>query len=172
MRTIVWTTVVSALLLAGCTRSGEAELLSHYEKNKRYHRHLLKTEKVQLYDGNLTKVALTATYLDGPSQEHNRSKEERFIVGLYIDDTLPEDTPYDFNLTLEGISPNRVERLAAWDKRLKEISFVSDWTNFFLVSFPHMQKNRFRLIFESGIYGRGELLFTKKAKYTFTKRAF
>jgi hypothetical protein len=98
--------------------------------------------------------------------------DERFIVGLYIDDTQPEEAQYDFNLTLNGVSPKRVERLDTTDKRLEEISFVSDWANFFFVTFPHMRKSRFKLIFESDIYGRGELLFSKKAKYTFTKRAF
>jgi len=172
MRTIV-TGMILAALLTGCTNKEQTELLSKYEKNRHYHKQLLKTEKVQLYDGNLTKVALTATYLnDNTATDNNQSEDERFIVGLYVDDEIEEMHAFDFNLTLNGEEPKQIMPVPYDDAQLKDISFVSDWSRFYLVRFPHVDAKRLKLVFESATYGKGELDFAKRAKYTFTKRAF
>jgi len=168
MRTIGWAVAV-AVLLSACTQTEQTQLLSQYEKKKHYHKQLLKTEKVQLYDGNLTKIALTATYLS----DSNRTDDERFVIGLYVeDDDQHGNDVYDFNLTLNGKAPNDVQPLAHTDGVLKDISFVSNWNHFFLVTFPHVPNDRLTLVFESKKYGRGELYFARKAKYVFTKQAF
>jgi len=171
MRAIL-TSITLAALLSGCTNKGQTELLTHYEKNKHYHKELLKTEKVQLYENNLTKVALTATYLDSSYADQNSTNDERFIIGLYVDDEIERNNAFDFNLTLNGMEPKSIVPLKHTDKRLKDISFVSDWSNYFLVTFPHVSAKRFKLVFESDTYGKGVLDFAKRAKYTFTKKAF
>ncbi|MCF6205702.1 MAG: hypothetical protein L3J47_02240 [Sulfurovum sp.] len=171
MRMIAWA-VVSAALLTACTNTEQEALLSQYQKNRHYHKQLLKTEKVQLYDGNLTKVALTATYLNPASSEQNATEDERFIIGLYMEDALEKSGHYDFNLSLNGEAPKEVLPLAHTDSRLKDLSFISEWNHYFLVTFPHISKNRFKLVFESETYGKGELDFAKKAKYIFSKKAF
>ncbi len=171
MRMIGWT-VAAALLLGGCTGKEHDALLTHYEKNKYYHKQLIKTEKVQLYEGDLTKVALTATYLNTYTPDKNVTEDERFIIGLYIDEESSDVSGYEFNLTLNGQPPLRIVPLKEGDKRLKDISFVSDWAHFFLVDFPHQSAKRLTLVFESERYGKGTLHFAKQAKYVFTKKAF
>jgi hypothetical protein len=171
MRSILWSVTLAALL-AGCTTKEQSKLLEHYEAKKNYHKQLLKTEKVQLYDGNLTKVMLTATYLNAQTPSNENNESERFIVGLYVDDDLQEQEAFDFNLTLNGHAPTSIVPLKKRDPRLEEISFVADWSQFFLITFPHTDATRFDLLFESEQYGKGVLHFAKKAKYTFTKKAF
>ncbi len=188
--------MTAVVLLVGCTSPERVKLLHTYEKEKTYHKRLIKTEKVQLYEGNLTKVTLTATYLNRNSRakegekdsfinymnpfeifedrEKRTSKEdERFIVGIYVDDEGMEDEPlYDFNLTLNKKEPKHIQPLSHNDKRLKNISFVAEWSQFFLVTFPHIDSDRLTMEFVSEQYGNGVLHFAKKAKYVYTKKAF
>jgi len=183
-------------LLTGCATKERQHLLETFEKQKNYHKKLIKTEKVQLYEGNYTKVTLTATYLNRNSrakegeedsflnyinpfeifedkEKRMPREDERFIVGLYIDDDGFDETPtYDFNLTLNGKTPKLIKPIKENDPRLKDISFVSDWSQFFYVVFPHVEAERFKMTFESPQYGKGTLNFAKKAKFVYTKRAF
>jgi len=188
--------ITAVVLLAGCTSPERVKLLQTYEKEKTYHKRLIKTEKVQLYEGNLTKVTLTATYLNRNSrakegeadsflnyinpfeifedkEKKTPKEDERFIVGIYVDDEgIGSDGLYDFNLTLNSEEPKEIKPLLPDDSRLKDISFVSEWSQFFLVTFPHIGSNRLKMVFESEQYGKGILRFAKRAKYVYTKRAF
>jgi len=56
------------------------------ENIHRHHVNLGKTEKVKLNDGNSTKALLTATYLFEKSADKDDTRNEKFIVGLYVDD--------------------------------------------------------------------------------------
>ena len=172
MRTM--TAVLSfGLLLAGCSTKEYAQLEQSYEKEKAYHASLIKTEKVQIYEDGLTKLLLTATYLNEQNSSKNAPEEdERFIVGLYVDESVDNSLLNDFNLTLEGMPPKGIVPLKKNDPRLKLLSFKAPWNRFFFVTFPYSPKKRFKLIFESDAYGRKELDFAKKAKYTFTRTAF
>ena len=195
MRTILLGMAAIALL-TGCVSKEEQKLMNTFEKQKNYHKRLIKTEKVQLYEGDFTKVTLTATYLNRNSRakegeedsfvnyinpfeifedkEKRMPKEdERFIVGIYIDDdAMDTDEAYDFNLTLNGKEPKSIKPLEENDPRLKDISFVSDWSQFFYVVFPHVKAERFNMTFNSDRYGKGVLNFAKKAKFVYTKKAF
>ncbi len=171
MRMIGWT-VAAALLLGGCTGKEHDALLTHYEKNKHYHKQLIKTEKVQLYEGDLTRVALTATYLNTYTPDKNVTEDERFIIGLYIDEESSDVSGYEFNLTLNGQPPLRIVPLKKEEVRFKELSFVSEWAHFFLVDFPHQNDKRLTMLFESEAYGKGTLYFAKVPKYLISKKAF
>jgi len=188
--------ITAVVLVGGCTSPERVKLLHTYEKEKTYHKRLMKTEKVQLYEGNLTKVTLTATYLNRNSrakegekdsfvnymnpfeifedrEKRTPKKDERFIVGIYVDDEGMENEPlYDFNLTLNKKEPKSIQPLSQNDPRLKNISFVAEWSQFFLVTFPHINADRLTMKFVSDQYGKGLLHFAKRAKYVYTKKAF
>jgi len=164
-----------SVLLAGCTSKEEKALLQVYSKEKIYHKKLLQTEKVQLYDANETKILLTATYLytqtDVPKEKDKR--DEVFIVGVNMEDEEAASfNAEDFNLTLNGTLPKEVKILKKSDIYLKHIPFVTEWGQYFEVVFPHTSNAKFDLLFESNIYGMKKLHFAKKAKYVFTKEAF
>ncbi len=160
-------------LLAGCTSKEEKALMQAYEKKKSYHQQLQKTEKTQLYDGDITKVLLTATYLNDQNIDKEYKPDEVFIVGIYLEESEARSFEQEgYSLTLNGNVPKNIGILNANDTLLKDISFVSEWNYFYLVTFPHVSGKSFKLIFESELYGKGELHFAKVAKYVLTKEAF
>jgi hypothetical protein len=174
-RKTVWTLCLLSLLFAGCSSKEEKALLQVYNKEKVYHKKLLQTEKIQLYDSNETKVLLTATYIFEQSdvKKEDDRRDEVFIVGFYMEDETVRDLlAENFNLTLNGTLPKSVKVLKRSDKRLKEIPLVTEWGDYFEVVFPHTQSTKFDLVFSSEMYGKKKLHFAKKAKYVFTKEAF
>jgi hypothetical protein len=164
------TSILVLFLLSACTSKEEKALMHVYKKNKTYHQQLQKTEKVQLKENGLTKVVLTGTYLYKPSKKKIDKSDEVFIIGIYAEDSDVQSlTQEGFSLTLEGKAAKEIKLLSKNDPRLKDISFVSDWSQFYLVHFPHTAKKSFRLIFKSDTYGKGILHFAKVAKYVLHK---
>lgn len=147
--------------------------MQSYSENIQYHKFLQKTEKIQLYDENITKAMLTATYLYTPNYEKNDARDEVFVVGIHLDDQVFEklDTQ-GYALTLNGKTAKEVKVLSLEDERLKDISFVSEWGSYYLVTFPHIKSKKVTLVFTSEVYGKGVLHFAKVAKYVLTKQSF
>ena len=159
-------------LLSGCSSKEEKHFLAVYEKNKEYHLKLQKTEKINLKDGEFTKILLTATYLFEPSSDKEDKRDEKFIVGFYVTDEDVFVDISDYEITLNGTEPKSIKMLQKNDPLLRSISFNSEWTHFYLLTFPHTNSKSFKLLFESDFYGKGELHFAKVAKYVLTKKAF
>ena len=161
------------VLLFGCTSKKEQELMQAYSDKINYHKLLQKTEKTQLYENNVTKVMLTATYLYTPSYEKNDTRDEVFIVGMHLED---EESVYpasqEYTLTLNDQAAKEVKGLALDDERLKDVSFVSEWGSYYLVTFPHVNSKKITLVLDSELYGKGILNFAKVAKYVLTKKSF
>ncbi|MDD3592004.1 MAG: hypothetical protein PHO65_05150 [Sulfurovum sp.] len=161
------------LLLAACSSKTDDSLSDHLEKNKTAYKHLQKTEKVQLYDHNITKALLTATYLY-PSGKKSGSKEndEMLIVGLYLDEQEGNGIGREYLLTLDGEKPKSILPLPKESPYLKEIPFVTAWNSYYLVTFPHTPCKKFTLLFESSRYGKKTMPFSKAAKYVESQEAF
>jgi hypothetical protein len=164
---------IAIALLLGCTSKQETDLMEAYNKKANYHKQLQKTEKIQLYHDNVTKVMLTATYLYTPNFENNDTRDEVFIVGLYMEDKVSGKINSEGNtLTLNGKTPKEVKALRLDDERLKDLSFVTSWSSYYLVTFPHESNKKITLVFENNKYGKGELHFAKVAKYVLNKEVF
>ena len=165
--------LITLALLVGCSSKEQDALMQAYDKEKNYHMKLQKTEKTQLYDAQVTKAMLTATYLFEHSIDKNDTRDEVFVVGIYAEDE--ENTFFNdigYTLTLNDVVPKSTKLLKENDPMLKEISFVSEWSQFYLVKFPHTPSKSFKLIFKSDMYGKGELHFAKVAKFVLSKKAF
>jgi hypothetical protein len=155
----------------GCTSDKDDLLLQTFTNKLDYHKELKQTEKVQLYENNITKAMLTATYLYTSNFENNDTRDEEFIVGVHLEDeAMSSIGKYGYSLTLNTQAPKKVEPLSQNDRRLKHISFVTDWGSYYLVTFPHVSKKSFNLIFESERYGNGVLHFAKLAKYALEEK--
>lgn len=164
---------IAIVLLMGCTSQKETDLMQGYSKKVNYHKQLQKTEKTQLYQDNVTKAMLTATYLYTPNFENNDTRDEVFIVGLYLEDKASGKINGEGNtLTLNGKTTKEIKALRLDDERLKDLSFVTTWSSYYLVTFPHESNKKITLVFESELYGKGELHFAKVAKYVLNKEAF
>lgn len=164
---------IAIILLIGCTSKQETDLNQDYSQKVTYHKQLQKTEKTQLYQDNVTKILLTATYLYTPNFENNDTRDEVFIVGLSKEDndlgTLNSETN---TLTMNGKKAKEIKALSLNDERLKSLSFVTPWSDYYLVTFPHESNKKITLLFKSKRYGNGKLHFAKVAKYVLSKEAF
>jgi len=167
---------VSFLLIVGCSSKEEQALMQNYESNKMYYKKLQKTEKTQLMQNGVTKVLLTATYLNNTYANqsifnHDKNATEDFIIGIYNEDKENQIlVNHDFSLTLGGKDALNMKSIPKGSPLLKDIGFISEWSKFYLVHFPHMNKKKFKLIIDSEIYGKGTLEFAKVAKYVFEKQ--
>ncbi|HIQ46384.1 MAG TPA: hypothetical protein EYH57_02055 [Sulfurovum sp.] len=161
---------IGIFILLGCTSKEESALMKSYTEKMNYHKKLQKTEKVQLYENNVTKVMLTATYLYTPTEDKNDTRDELFIVGIHFEDGASDESGY--SLLLNTTKPKEIQALKENDKRFKDLSFISEWGEYYLVTFPHSKSKKLTLVFESEQYGKGTLHFAKVAKYVFTKTAF
>ncbi len=164
---------IAIVLLLGCVSKKEEALMQVYSEKTHYHKQLQKTEKIQLYQDNVTKAMLTATYLYTPNFENDDIRDEVFIVGLYLEDKTSGHLNAEENtLTLNGKTAKEIKVLSLDDERLKDISFVTPWSSYYLVTFSHETNKKITLVFESKLYGKGELHFAKVAKYVLSKEAF
>jgi len=169
----IWVAVTISVLLTACTSKEQKALIQTYEKEKSYHKKLQKTEKTQLYEGQFTKAMLTATYLNGQSIDKHDKHDESFIIGVYIEESdAPAFNEEGYTLLLNGHPPKNIKPLENDDALLKDISFVSEWSKFYKVTFPHISGKSFKLVFKSDLYGKGELHFAKVAKYVLNKKAY
>jgi len=157
--------IIISLGLLGCSSKEALVLQKSYKEQISYYKALQKTEKIQLYQDNETKIMFTATYLYKPSLENNNSLEN-FIIGVHYEDNSTKD----YSLSLNGQKALKTQILAYTDKRLKDISFVSEWGEYSLVSFPHNEAKKEILTIQSPSYGTASLYFSKVAKYIFENK--
>ena len=169
---------VTILFLIGCTTKKEDRLLKSYTEKIEYHKQLQKTEKIQLYENNETKVVLVATHIYTVNYEKKDTRDEVFIIGLDMENEDINDTVALFNiqkldtskkvndekpkkkkkqkkkvpiygLTINGKKAVSIKKLDTNDKRLENLSFVTEWGNYYLVTFKHVKNKRFSLVFNS-----------------------
>jgi len=144
-----------------------------YDEKISYRKQLQKTEKLQLYDGGTTAAMLTATYLYRQNFQKNDMRDEVFIVGVHLNDGSSKGIKIDADsLTLNGQSAKETVLLDPKDEKLKKISFVTEWSSYYLVTFPHIESKSLTLLFKSSVYGEGTLHFAKVAKYVLEKEIF
>ena len=141
-----------------------------YDGSIAYRKQLQKTEKLQLYNGGITTAMLTATYLYSQNFEKKDTRDEVFIVGIHLSEDSFKARKIDGNsLTLNGQTAKEIVQLELNDERLKEISFVTEWSSYYLVTFPHMESKSLTLLFKDKVYGEGKFDFAKVAKYVLKK---
>ncbi|MGC9350976.1 MAG: hypothetical protein ACP5D3_03225 [Sulfurovum sp.] len=165
--------VTLLLLLSACSSKTDDPLLERFEKNKTAYRHLQKTEKAQLYENNVTKAFITATYLYTPGDTLRREKrDEQFVVGIYLEEESSNRLGKVYRLTLDGENPKSIRPLDKKSPYLEGVPFVTEWNSYYLVTYPYTLCKNFSLIFEHRKYGKKEMPFSKVAKYVESQKAF
>ena len=176
-------------LLVGCSSKEEQALLSAYTQKSQYHKHLQRTEKAELHDANSSVALITATHLYTPSHDKNDTSDEVFIIGVQFEDSdnskmlFDKSSTFDkdknitltneneYILTLNKKKASKVVPLPNDDKRLKKLSFITQWVDYYEVTFPHTG-SRFSLEFANAYYGKKALRFSKLPKFVYTKKGF
>jgi hypothetical protein len=157
---------IAIVLLLGCTSKSDKEIMEVQSQKSTYHKRLQKTEKIQLYEDHQTKVMLTATYMYVRNFDQNDTRDEEFIIGVHVNEkAFGNIKSNDYNLTLNGQVPKEISRLNRNDERLKDLSFVTGWADYYLVVFPYVSDKDLTLIYENKRYGNRTLHFAKVAKY-------
>jgi len=172
---------VMVALIIGCSSKEEKSLVKAYTQNNAYHKNLQRTEKVELYDGNTSVAILTATHMYQPILDKNDSRDEVFIISVAFEEPEMSHLGFDSNtsltkdnvytLTLNNKKPLAVKHLDVDDEKLKNVSFVTGWGEYYEVIFPHAPA-RFTLEFSHKKYGKGLLYFSKKPKFVYTNKGF
>lgn len=161
----VWVCVAMVFLL-GCSSKKEKQLLKRYSKKMHYHAALQKTEKLQLYKNDITKTVLTATYLQKKHYNKHDRADEKFIITLDVEDEIDIALhPRDYLIRLNGHKAIKIQRLSSYDSRLNNLSFVTSWGSYYLLTFSHIEGKEMKLFFQSKRYGKGVLKFAKVSKY-------
>ena len=133
----------------------------------------MKSEKLQLYENNITKVMFTATYLNKEETESQHKNVEKFIVGIHVEENNETlEHLGEYSLRLNGKRAEHFTVLNDKSKLLKNIPFRSEWSYFYLVEFPYAPKKKLILSIENTFYGSGSMHFSKVAKYTFGREIF
>ena len=215
---MVITSGVVALFLVACSSKESQSLSKAYAQKQNYYKYLQKTEKLQLQENNITKILITATYMNKPTIDNDDKSDEVFLVGLYSEDKEIESLTQDrLHIKLKDVktkeerrkdrdayrklrkveieklrtSDQNISLIRKYDKKisalkkkklyldpidikvvpkgnalLNGISFVSDWSQFYLVHFKHIEGNRLQLQVKSeDLNTTGTLNFAKVAKY-------
>ena len=76
-----------ALVLLACSSKESQSLAKAYEQKQNYYKYLQKTEKLQLQENNITKVLVTATYMNQPNIDNDDTSDEVFLIGLYKEES-------------------------------------------------------------------------------------
>ena len=164
----------SILLVVGCSSEKEGMLYNKID----YNRNLKYTEKVDIFEDKDIKITLSATYiLDKKSFGKDTNENEKFIVSILSNDLDDTDISINnnslgFKLTLNGKNPLDVVKLKKSDKILSKIPFITKWSDIYKVSFSHSNSNMLTLVFSNSKYGTKKMLFSKVAKYTYSKKLF
>jgi len=157
------------LLIEGCSSRDNSNLAQLFTKDDIYHISLKNTQKAQLMASFETKALLTATYLN-PVYGSKKCKNfyvdvadgEYFFIGVYIRDSKTHRfDSKGYSLKLEGLEPVDIKKLDKDDPLRYEMPMVNNWSTYYKVKFPKINKKDLILTFESDRFGKDELKFSK-----------
>lgn len=171
--------VIIALLVLFLT-SCENKMLNQLNKRQDFYANLQQTQKITLSQDDETKAMLSITYLHSKeylkyqSSKTQKEEGEKFIVGIFFEDTnssLSMDLNNDYSVRLGRKHPKDIKELSINDDILKNIPMVNNWSKYYLVTFAHKPKKRFNFVLSHQEYGIKRIKFYKVAKYLFNAKS-
>jgi hypothetical protein len=130
-------TLVTAILLSGCAK----EYLTFFESDRFSEKLLHNFKKRTIVKETETKAMIHAYYLN--AVENDRRKDQRFIVGVYIQNDNKKDSVAglfnpEYTLTLNGIRAHVMKPLALDSKEVSELPVVNRWSKYYEVHFTYV----------------------------------
>ena len=183
-------------ILSSCSFKDEKKMQNSFNKHLISQKKLQKSEKIRIFSNGETKIALTATYLNGYESLTDKEERERekFIIGMYKSSDVYSIglKGTEQNLTLHVQYPKtdrslsfeeEVARRAGYDAvpitmveiasnstLLQNIPLVNSWSKYYYIEFPHTYDKEFSLIFQNSQFGsdrKYSLDFAKNKKYLY-----
>jgi len=183
-------------ILSSCSFKNEKKMQNSFNKHLISQKKLQKSEKIKISEGGETKIALTATYLNGYKSLTDKEEKlrEKFIIGIYqssdvsargfkgkeqnltlhlqypkTDDKLTRDEEI-IRRTGYDATPITMVEIASNSSLLQNIPLVNSWSKYYYIEFPHTYDNQFSLIFQNSQFAFGQkfsLNFAKNKKYLY-----
>ncbi len=149
------------LLFSGCSQKS-----GFFNEDALGESALMNTRKGELYSSLELKASLSATYLNNFVDEYKNSKDEVFLVSIYIDKDSSDKDKQGINnknyiLTLDSKKPIKVKLLDYEDDLIKIIPFRNHWSNYYLLSFEKSKSKEMHMNYKHSIYGQVDLVFSK-----------
>lgn len=161
---LIWLSI--GFIIVGCSSKEATELEKEYKAKKYSYKLLQNTERVQFKEDNVTKILLTATYINRDNFNNRKHFDEIFLIGLYDgDEEVGSLKTKRLSLELNGIAPTKITPLEKGNSRLKHISFISAWNQFYEVHFKYVEASKLTLKIKSNHFKNKILSFSKVARY-------
>jgi hypothetical protein len=186
---------VVAVGFTGCMGEKQA-FIERLETNRTYHKMLQRTEVADLTIDKKKEGVLLASYLYTPTLEKRDLRDDVFIVALHFDNHKRVTEAYvKESITLfgkvsltdeeaalvkefgvkrrdENVTATHIRALTQEEAKAKKLSFVTPWSYYFELRFPHMESDKIRLRFDDGEYTKTQLVFTRRFKYIYSGTGF
>lgn len=183
-------------VFSGCSFKNEKKMQKSFDKHLISQKTLQKSEKINISENGETKIALTATYLNGLNSLKDKDGKirEKFIIGIYQSNDVYSIglNTNEQNLTLHIVDsrtdkkltndeekirragydslPITIVKMESNSRLLQNIPFVNSWTKYYFIEFPHTDHKQFSVIFQNNQFASGEqysLDFAKNKKYLY-----
>lgn len=154
--------IVTLLILnTGCTQKS-----SFFSEDLEELSAVMHTKKGELYSSLEIKATIVATYLNASSPEYKNSKDEMFLVSIFIDDDSSDPKNHGiynkaYTLTLNGIEAKSIKKLAFEDDLIKVAPIRNRWSTYYLVGFESKESDELKLTFKNDAYGAEVLGYSK-----------
>jgi len=188
--------IVLVGILSSCSFKDEKKMQNSFNKHLISQKKLQKSEKIRIFSNGETKIALTATYLNGYQSLTDKDEKERekFIIGVYqsndvyaigfkgeeqnlslhveyprTDDKLSREEELARRAGYDALPITMVE-IASNSSLLQNIPLVNSWSKYYYIEFPHTYNNQFSIIFQNSQFGldkKYSLNFAKNKKYLY-----
>jgi hypothetical protein len=123
---------------------------------------LMHTKKGEIYNSMEIKATIVATHLNNVVKKYNNSKNEVFLIALFIDEDLQQKDKSGINnpdilLTLNGKKASNVILLKHKDALVSYAPLLNSWSKYYLVEFDKSDSMKMEL--RSKKYGKVVLEF-------------
>ncbi len=159
---------ISILMIMGLLlfNTGCSQKSSFFSEDALEKSAVINSQKAQLYSSLEIKATIVATYLNASHPEYKHSKEELFLVSIFIDDDSSElENQGIFNkaysLTLNGVKIKSVKKLDFEDDLIKIAPIRNRWSTYYLVGFETQRDEKLKLTFKNDAYGAEVLEYSK-----------
>lgn len=159
MKNLIILAIVVFLSMVGCSQKG-----NFFSKDLSRENSLMHTKKGEIYNSLEIKATIIATRLNEIVKQYKKSKNEVFLVALYIDKDLQQKNKSgiynpDIELTLNGEKPFNIVALKQSDELVSYAPLVNSWSKYYVVEFKDAKEDALKMTLTSHKYGETKLVF-------------
>ncbi len=149
------------LFLGGCSDKS-----TFFSSDAKEQSAVMHTKKGQLYNSLEIKASIVSTYLNASTKEFKKSKNEMFLISVFIDDDSNSDKNGLHNelytLTLNGKKAINIKELKYEDDLIKIAPIRNRWSLYYLVEFEKQESQKLSMVLKNDDYGSVVLEYLKE----------